>query len=188
MNMLDIPDEVFEIGLLNRDYHARLLQALDKWTSVAGIPPQFVWSKLSTYCNNKDIAWVKKLRDDNFHGVVYVGKPDELQIENRMMAIVGACLRNYLDARFIPLQTVLQLLKDEDMDNPSVVLVPNFCDVTAKDKKMVTSVQSSILLGWLYSRLSKNLKTVMYVGSMEAVIHSYGPTMWSHLKTHYTLM
>jgi hypothetical protein len=188
MNLLEIPDEVFEIGLLDREYHARLLQGLEKWTAIAGIPPRFVWSKLSTYCTAKDVAWVKKLRRDDFRGVVYTGNPENLQIENMMMAITGACLRNYMDARFMTVQSILQQLKDETMDNPTVVLIPNFCDVMASDKKLLTSVHSAVLLGWLYSRLSKNLKTIMYVGSMEAVIHMYGKTMWNHLKSQYVVL
>lgn len=188
MTMYNVPDEAYEIGLLNREYHARLFQQLDKWASIAGVSPNYVWTKMSTVCTDNDIKWVKRFKKTDWHGLVYVGEPATLNIAEKMMTMVGCCLRNYVDGRFMTLQTIIQLLKDDEMPEPTIVFVPNFCDLMARDKKLVTSVQSSALLGWLYSRLSKGQKTIMYIGSMDAVRHCYGASMAAHLASQYVLI
>ena len=183
-----VPEEVFEIGILDRDYHDRLLTGLDKWTEIAGIPEEFVWSKLSRYCKDEDLAWVRELREDKSHGMIYTG---DSNVEMKMMAITGACLRNYIDARFMTVQQVLSRLMDDDMPDASVVLIPNFCmeGVAGSDGSgSVLPWQSAKLLGWLYSRLAKGLKTVLYVSSMKTLEKHYGEAMAKHLKNHYVIV
>lgn len=182
-----IPEEVFEIGILNREYHDRLLADLKRFAAKAGIPPDFVWSKLSQYCTDADMAWVRGMRDGNDHGLIYEGTEFHVPVEDKMMAIAGACLRNYIDARVMTVQDVLNRLKDDNMPAPTLILVPNFC-MSKDDVNSVAPWQAAALLGWLYSRLAKNLKTVLYVGSMPTLEKAYGEAMARHLKAHYTII
>lgn len=185
--MLTIPDEIFEIGILNREYHERLLMDLPRYARVAGIPPHFVWAKMSQYCTDDDVQWIKAMRGGTSLGLIYVGAKFPVPVEDKMMAIVGLCMRNYIDARFMPVQTVLSNLKDGDMPSPTLVLVPNFC-MSKGDVSGVMSWQGEALLGWLYSRMSQNKKTVLYVGDMDHLSATYGESMAKHLRSHYTLI
>lgn len=181
-----IPDEVYDIGILNRKYHARLLQGIEHWAGIAGVPPHFIWSKLSQYCTDEDVAWVKNLKKGYDHGLVYTGKYT-MPIEDKMAAIVGACLRNYVDARFMTVQQVLSRLKSDTMPSPTVVLVPNFC-LAKEDTNNVAPWEAASILGWLYSRLAKNLKTVLYASDMKTVTEVYGSSMTKHLSAHYKII
>lgn len=185
--MLNIPDEVFEIGILNKDYHERLLADLHKYAAIAGIPVEFVWSKLSAYCTDQDLEWVRRMREGQDHGLIYEGTNFEVPIADKMMAITGACLRNYIDARFITVQDILQQLKDHTIKSPTLVLVPNFC-MSKEEASSIAPWQAADLLGWLYSRMARDLKTVLYVGSMATLEKNYGEAMASHLKAHYSII
>lgn len=185
--MLNIPDEVFEIGILNREYHERLLADLNKYAGIAGIPKEFVWAKLSAYCTDKDVEWVRRMREGKDHGLVYEGSGFSVPIADKMMAITGACLRNYIDARFMTVQDVLEQLKNGTMRSPTMVLVPNFC-MPKDEASSVAPWQAASLLGWLYSRMAHDLKTVLYVGDMATLEKNYGEAMASHLRHHYTFL
>ena len=184
--MIEVPKEVFEIGILKKDYHERLLADLDRVASQAGIPAPFVWSKLSQYCNEADVAWVKALKHGKDNGMAYIGE-FENPIEDRMMAITGACLRNYVDARLMSVQEVLSRLKSDNMPHPTVLLIPNFC-LDKKEGGDIPAWQVSGLLGMLYARLARGLKTVVHVGSMEALQKYYGEAFYKHITAHYKLV
>lgn len=183
--VIQVPEEAFELGILKKDFHARLLADLKRFAAQAGIPPEYVWSRLSQYCTGADLTWVRKMREGKDHGLIYVGTNFAQPIEDKMMAIAGACLRNYIDARVMTVQDVLNRLKNDTMPAPTLVLVPNFC-MSKDDAQGVAPWEAGALLGWLYSRLARNLKTVLYVGSMEALQIAYGDSMHKHLLAHYS--
>lgn len=184
--MVKVPEEAFDAGVLDRDYHARLIAGLPKWAGKAGIPMEFVWTKLSKYCSKEEIEWVKGMRQSKDHGLVYTGT-FSVPIEDKMMAIAAACLRNYVDARFMSVQQVIARLKEDDMPECSVVLVPNFC-MSKDDTSNVAPWEAAALLGWLYSRLARGQKTVLYVGDMKKLEAAYGESMARHIKSHYTIV
>lgn len=182
-----IPPDVFAQGLLDKTYHERLIADLPRLASKAGIPPAFVWSRLSDYCSAKDLAWVRNLRDHYDQGLIYSGTNFSIPVEDKMMAIAGACLRNYINAKVVTVQSVIMRLKNDDMPSPTVILVPNFC-MAKEDVSSVAPWEAASLLGWLYSRLAQNQKTVLYVGNMKTLEAVYGEAMARHLKAHYTII
>jgi len=186
MAKVSVPEEAFEIGILNREYHARLLLNLETHAANAGIPPEFVWSKMSKYCTPEEVTWVRRMRVEKDHGLCYRGV-FPVPIEDKMMAVTGACLRNYIDARMMTVQEVLHYLKAGDMPSPTVLLIPNFC-LDKGEGGDIAQWQSSSLLGLLYSRLAKNLKTVLYIGSEAALEKHYGEAFAKHIRSHYTMI
>jgi hypothetical protein len=183
-----VPEEAFTSGILNKEYHDRLLVDIDGITDVAGIPPEYLWTRLSEVCQEADIEWVKSIKKHNDHGLALVnsgakkGKP----VTDRMMAITGACLRNYIDARVMPLQSVLAALKEDNMPMPSILLIPNFC-LGNNDGGNIPAWQVSSLLGMLYSRLAKDLKTVVYIESLSGLEKSYGESFRHHIESHFSI-
>lgn len=187
---VEIPESVFEIGILNKEYHDRLIADLERIAERAGIPPHFVWSKLSAYCTEEDVQWVRAMRKGTQHGLAYVGgkgKKFNVPVEDKMMAITGACLRNYIDARMMAVQEVIAALKEDAMPRPTVLLIPNFC-LDRGDGGNIAQWEISSLLGLLYTRLAQNLKTVIYLGSMQALEANYGEAFKTHIQAHYHLI
>lgn len=184
--MLQIPQEAFSAGLLSKSFHDRLIADLPQLSAKAGIPPKFVWAPLSQYCQSDDLAWVRSIRDDETAGLAYIGKTNPT-VETKMMAITGACMRNYIDARLMTVQDVLSRLKADNMPSPTVLLVPNFCLDKAEGGD-IPSWQVSSLLGLLYGRMAKGLKTVLYCGSLAALEKSYGQPFREHIESHYTIV
>lgn len=187
MSVMLIPEAAFESKLLDRDYHDRLIANLKTHAMQAGIPPSYVWTRLSKYCSAVEMDWVRNMRHSEDNGLVFSGTEFNVPVEDKMMAITGACLRNYIDARVMTVQELLGRLKNDDPPGHTLVLVPNFC-MAKDDKSSVAPWQAASLLGWLYSRLSNNQKAVLYVGSIKTLEEVYGEAMARHIKSHYSFI
>lgn len=182
-----VPDSVFDAGILDREYHGRLLADLDRLSKKAGIPAQYVWSRLADYCSEDEIQWVRKARSEEDHGLIITTSPDAAPVECKMMAMTGAFLRNYINARMLTVQEVVAMMKGASQQPLSVALVPNFC-MAKSDTVSVAPWESASLLSWLYSRLVDGQKTVLYIASMKHLEVVYGEAMTKHLKTHYRIV
>lgn len=181
------PQEAYDSGLLNVDYHERLIANLDAVVRKAGVPHNVVWTRLSAHCaKGQDYDWAVNLRSTLDGGLVYSLK-SQVDAENRMKAIVGLSLRNYTDARIMSVQEVLRRLKEDGFEGqPTVLLIPNF-SLSASDSGEVASWQVPELLGMLIDRATSGQKTIVYVSSMTVLEQQYGPTMREHLETYYAL-
>lgn len=187
---IQIPDQVFQSGLLDKTYHDRLLADLERITQLAGIPPEYVWTRLSDYCPAEEGQWLRTIKKGPHIGLAFVGgkgKKFSPPVEDKMMAMTGACLRNYIDARMMPVQEVIHALKADTMPWPTVLLIPNFC-LDKGDGGNIAQWEISSLLGLLYSRMARNLKTILYVGSMTALEANYGEAFKAHIQAHYQLI
>lgn len=190
MKIADVPADVVELNIINEQFHARLLANIDEIAKVAGIPVPMVWARLSQYCTEQDMTWFTRMKVEKESGVVYVGvgsKAGSVPVEDRMMALAGAFLRNYIDARVMIVQDVVIRLKKDEMPSPTVLLIPNFC-LAKYDGGGVAQWEVSSLLGLLYSRLAKGLKTVLYVSSMADLESQYGTPFVRHIETHYVIV
>lgn len=182
-----VPDSVFESKILDREYHGRLIADLERLSRKAGIPAQYVWSRLSDYCSEEEIAWVRKMRSEEDHGLIITSSSAQVPVECKMMAMVGAFLRNYINARMLSVQEVVAMVKNSGAVPPTVALVPNF-SMAKSEAASVAPWDSALLLSWLYSRLVDGQKTVLFVGSMKTLEEVYGEAMLKHLKTHYRIL
>jgi len=186
VNTSFIPAAAFKSGLLDRDYHERLLSDLPQLVAKAGVPMHAVWSRLSDYCTAEEIAWVRDLRCTPDNGIVFYGDHFAVPVEDKMVAIAGVCLRNYTDARLMPVQEVIRRLKDDDMPTPSVLLIPNFCLPKDGGGDMPTW-ETTHLMGLLINRMGKGLKTILYCSSLETAEKQYGKAFRAHLESGYAL-
>jgi hypothetical protein len=186
MQLSQVPQEVFDTGLMSRDVHDRLLVNLERIVRKAGVPVQAVFTRLSEFCEKEtDYEWVRNLRSPEDAGLVYIGKIG-VPVDAKMRAIVGACLRNYTDARMMTVQDVIKQCKDDTMPEPTVLLIPNFC-VDKNDGGDIASWDVSNLLGLLISRLQAGQKTVLHISSWTALEKQYGSSFKEHLEAHYCL-
>ncbi len=177
---------VYKPGVLKVDEHYRLVLDLQSYAEKANIPALYIYTSMKNYCGEVECDWVRSLTkhaEEGIAGLVYTGPIPH--VEDRMMAIAGACLRNYIAAQVMPLQEVVERMKTNSMPVPRVLLIPNF--FLKKDGGGdIPSWQVSSLLGLLYARFAKGLQTVLYVQNMHNLGETYGVSFTSHITGHYT--
>ena len=93
----------YDPGILIPAEHMRLVEDMDQISSQANIPRTYIYRyRASEYCGQDEIEWVTKirtLRNQGLAGMCYTG--EVVNIEDRMLAIGGVLIRNFVDARII---------------------------------------------------------------------------------------
>jgi hypothetical protein len=158
--------------VLNKEVHAGLLADLDGISETAGVQPRFLRSSMTEYCGAAETDWVthfKQYRADGVPGLMLDGvqKPD-----TRCQAITAALLRNFIDARVMPLNQVLELQKTGDMPLPSVLVIPNLYILLPG--KGLPPWQVQAIYDVLLHRAVRSAPTVVYVQDKDEMAKVYG--------------
>ncbi len=171
-------------GILDKTTHEMLLADLSHWSRQAGIPEKFVFSSTSDYLDSKaEFDYVTNIMDPDAEpiGMVYTGKIEGASINDRMMSIAGVCLRNYINAKVMTVQDVVDSLKEGSMPSPSVLLIPNFF-LSSDNGGRIAAWQVSGLLGLLYKRQQEGKQTVLYVSDTKELEAEYGASFMEHIN------
>ncbi len=179
-----LKEQAIESGLIDVDVHEMLLADIQGVIRQANIPERFVWTSIHEYCNEDEIDYVATLADKNAEaiGMVYVGNIEGASVNDRMMAIAGTCLRNYINAKVMTVQDVIHALKNDSMpSNVSVLLIPNFF-IGKKEGGHIADWEISALLGMLYKRQQEEKQTIIYVSDKKALEAEYGKTFIDHMN------
>lgn len=171
-------------SVLDKQVHERLILDLPHVCEVAGVPPRYVHQSMKTVCHAQEIDWVANYnqnRVEGIGGVVLTGAASE----DRGMAITGALLRNFIDARFITLNQLIDGVSKGDVPDPSVMVIPNLFVVTPG--KGLTSWQIQSLYDVLLARYTASKPTVVYVQSMNGLADAYGKLIHDHLQNHFVI-
>lgn len=175
----------YAAGILVPEVHAQLVESMEGYCQVANIPDAFVYRiRMDKYCSADEINYVKtykRTRRVGIAGFMYAGR--SVGVDERMMAMTGAFLRNYIDARLMTIQQVTQKLKEGEDVDASVVLIPNFVSSSARSKPpgwVVDSIQ-----GWLLSRYARQRPIVAYIKSMVALRASWGDVVRDHFANRF---
>ena len=170
-------------GLIDESAHEMLLGDLSHWVRQAGIPERYVFSSLHETCDKPaEIDYITSMLDPDEEsiGMVYLGKVGGASINDRMMSIAGVCLRNYVNAKVMTVQDVIEALKEGHMPSPTVLLIPNFF-LSSDNGGRIPEWQVSGLLGLLYKRQQEGKQTVLYASSMKELESEYGASFTEHL-------
>lgn len=186
MKMTAVPPEAFTSKLLDKDHHERLILDIEKLALVAGVPPSVIWSRASSFCTPDEVNWLRHIRSTEDAGLAFMGKGFASSVSDKMLAMVGVFLRNYTDARLMPVQDVLSLLKSGDMPACTVLLIPNFC-MEKDNAGDIASWEVSTLMGLLLSRSNRGLKTILYAPSMTTLEKQYGNSIREHIEDRYAI-
>lgn len=177
-------NQAYESGVLSPSVHSRLVQNMEHFARRANINETHVLYKMSKFsCTKPEIDYVKSLKRqvaDGNYGLVYLGKETK-PVLTRMMAVAGACLRNFVDAKVVVMQELLKDLKAGSPPDVSVLLIPNFF-INRSEGGKIAEWDIPELLGLLYTRMAKGQQTFVYVSDFEALVKAYGEPMAMHLK------
>ncbi len=177
--------------LIDEVQHIQLLSDIAGYTRTAGIPEHYVWTSATTYCGAAELEYINNIkksltdRDGLNIGMVYVGDVDGAAINERMMSIAGVCLRNYINAKVMTVQAVIDALKQGTMpSNVSVLLIPNFFS-SRKSGGRIAEWEVANLLGLLYQRQQDGKHTVLHVSNMKELAMEYGESFEKHLQSKF---
>lgn len=180
--MTALEHKAYATGVLKPEVHHLLVKNLPRLASTANIPESMVLHKMSDFqCSLDEIKYVKKIRvhaEKGIYGAAYLGASNSFP--TRMMAVAGACLRNFIDAKVMTLQEVLEEQQNGSMPEPKVLLIPNFF-VAKSDGGKIADWHIAHLLGLLLSRMTKQLQTVVAVSDLNLMSKTYGEPIAQHI-------
>src|SRR5271167_4407469 len=94
--------QAYDDGVLDRAVHSRLVQNLPGFAARAGIQDIYILQKISAHgCTDVDIGYVRTIKRaaaSGVYGMRYVGA-QTVPVLPRMLAVAGACIRNFVEAR-----------------------------------------------------------------------------------------
>ena len=175
MTMLAV--DPYASKVLVKEVHDRLVADIDNFARDAGIQKHWIWTSLKGIASNAEITYGRQFKQHQVSGAVsglaYVGRDDELVVDDRMAALAGFLLRNFVRAKLMTLSAVLDAAKDGYISDATCLLVPNFF-MSKKEGGGLPGWQVNLLLDLLTARKVHGLQTVIYVSDMDAMAQEYG--------------
>lgn len=178
---------VKEKSILSKEHHARLLQDIASVVATARIPEYMLHRPMAAYCTKAMVDWVKAYPEymaSGSGGMCITGNVKG--VATQMQAIAAAFLRNYKDARVIPIHNLLK--PDEDPENPTVLLIPDFFLKSVSGRAAFTNWQIRELYGMILDRYVSRRATILYVQDMKRLDDEYGDAMADLINSHWTLV
>lgn len=164
-------------GVIKEDKHGRLIPDIEHYARGAGIHPQFIYRKAANWCSESELDWLRGLptMEHTMMGGYYTGYPAGTSIDVRMMAMAGALVRNFIPAKVVTVDEVLEGVKGD------VWFLPDFF------------LEGAALPGWkaqeLLQRLHKHFaamnRAVLYVESMSKMKGAYGAAIHRFVEQHF---
>ena len=179
----------YATGVLDPEEHDRMVADLAKIARDANLRPEWIWAKIDLHCTAGEIAWVRRFP---FHshegraGLCLVGRHPEPGVEDRMAALAGTLVRNFVRARLMTVNQVITAVDDGRPPEMSCLLVPNF--FLGKTEAALPAWRLALLLDALLHRKLRGLQTVLYVTDLVALGKAYGMALRQHLEAHYQLL
>jgi hypothetical protein len=189
MMMMTHATDPYATKVLFPEHHARLVQGLPGYAQDAGIQAHWVWTPLADHVGDIECSYLKKFpilrAAGQVNGLVLTRKTVEADPFEHMSALTGAFVRNFIRARLMTLQSVLQQLKDGDHIEATVLLIPNFFH-SKEEGGSILQWQATHLYDLLLQRAAKGVHTVLYATSIVEMGAVYG-TAFSRFVTQQYL-
>lgn len=167
--------------MLDPNRHARIIADRENLCATAGIQGRFLDESMGKYCSDQEVQWVVKFwknRKAGILGMVMNGLPKP---DSRCQAIAGAFIRNYIDARVMPLNTIIDLQQEKDLPSPTVLLIPNLFIV--QTGKALPPWRIQIIHDILIARSLREKLTVVYVEDLDGLRKAYGKPFYEFLES-----
>jgi hypothetical protein len=181
-HIVETTSTVETTSMLDAVEHKRIISDMEHVLTTANLPEKYLHESMIPHCHSTEVNWVRNFRAfrKTHAGLIIIGGDDP---ETRCHAICGALIRNFIDARIITLNTVIENMDTGDIPNPTVLIMPNlFVEMHGKG---LTSWQTQGMYDVFLARYSSRRPSIMYVQSMEKLEKAYGSVFAGHLNTHY---
>ena len=177
-------------GVLQKNVHARIVADLPNIAAEASIRPEMIYTPLAQVCGEHEVEWVRRFKHHvaaGSAGLCLVGTDPSPDVETRMAAIAGALLRNWVRARVMTVNTLLELVEDKQTPDHTCLCIPNFMSQKVKQGG-TAGWKIDNLLDALVQRQVRSLATVIYVPDMSAMVVEYGKGFKHHIETHFEVV
>lgn len=175
-----------EPSVLDAKEHSRIIADFERVCTTAGIQGHFLYESMTKYCSPGEVDWVKRFWFYLAEGVPGLLLHGVKRPDTRCQSIAAALVRNYVDARVIPLNTLIESTLDGGVPPmPTVLLIPNL--YLSALGKAVPSWRVQVMYDLLLERSTKNKVTVVYVENLPGLIRMYGEPFHDFLS-RFTLV
>lgn len=177
-------EAVLENTVLDSVKHSRLLSDMTGVCTLANIPPSYVKSSMKGVCSPKEVDWVRRfnaLREAGLGGIVLSGVSNS---QARCLAIGGALIRNFIDARVLSLAAMIE--SKSDVPNPTVLVMPNF--YLKSVTKSNTAWKGQVMYDTLMSRMVASRPTVLVIEDFESMTQEYGMMVRELLTSNFWIV
>lgn len=160
-------------GLLDAKEHSRILADFERVCTTAGIQGHFLYESMTKHCGPVEVDWVKKFWHYKAQGVPGLVLQGVTRPDTRCQSIAAALVRNYVDARVIPLNSLLDsTMNGNHPPSPTVLLVPNlFMSAMGKN---IPAWRVQTMYDLLLERATKSKPTVVYIEDLKGLVGIYG--------------
>ncbi len=184
MNKFLTPSEIYQKGCLTPEKHRALVERFDTYALVSGLGGgnrRFIWEPLPEMTKLELDALKKARRLPEFgkYGVLYVGGNSSLVV-NRLMSITGCFVRNFVDARYVTIETAMKMFKAEGSVSGEVVCIPN---LYAKGSSL--GWQKGMMYDFLLHQMAEGKLIFAYAQDLEGVAFEYGQPAANHLLERF---
>ena len=170
------------LSILDPVEHRRVLDDFDNVCLTAGVLPKYVHQSATLYCGPKEIDWIRNFHENRNSSAGLFIEGVEKSVD-RCMAISGALIRNFIDARVMPMNTVLE---SKSAAEPTCLLIPNFCiDLHGKN---FAAHELQDLYDVLVQRFILGRPTVLCAESYVRMAEAYGAMMAQHIKNNFKII
>lgn len=165
--------------------HERLIADLDTVCAISNVPRSYIHKSMLTVCQKVEVDWVThfhQYREQGCGGLLLLGVGKAM---DRCLSISAALLRNFIDARVVVTNTIIEQKQASALVEPTVIVIPNLFVSTKGNAH--TSWQIQLMFDMLLSRLAANKPTVMYVQDEAELEAAYGTLFLEHLRSNYMI-
>ena len=161
---------------------AGLIADLPRICKLANVHPEFVRRSSKPFLTAPELDWICRVPEHRRagRGLVLTGV-QQVSPDLKFQAMAGVLLRNYTDARFMTVHTLLSLLEDGERPAPTVLLIPNLFG--ASQSKLVHE-----LYDFFINRRCGGKVTAVYVEDLAKMERAFGWLFAQHLKDNYEII
>lgn len=169
-------------GCLDPVYHARLIEMLYDVSRQARVKEQYITTSASEWCSPAELGWLQAFQMDNISksGLVVVNRRNSINV---MSAMVGALVRNYIDARVVMTHELI----DMEPREITAIAVPNFY-LHSINAGSVAKWEAPMILEWLWARYSAGRKNILFVENLASMRNEYGTAISDFLLENYVIL
>jgi hypothetical protein len=177
----------WQTGVLDKKVHAPLIQSRQKVATRAGLGERhmhWIWDELPDSVGTGERDWMKTViarQERPRMGFVFEGK--EKPALEIMRAMTGALVRNFKDARIMPVSQIVQTVFDREDVEATVLFLPDAC-VPEVIHGLQPNARSAVVQ-LIADRIRQREPVCFYAPSETAIVQSLGDRIRDLMKGEF---
>jgi hypothetical protein len=171
--------------VLSEKHHSRIIADKDNLCRIANIPVSWLDRTARSVCADGELDWLVRypFYKRQGKGLLLTGKHTPPP-ETKMMAMVAALVRNYIDARLATIHDVIETV-GKGTDEASVLFIPNLFQ--RQGPKGIHPYKMQMVYDLLLSRVVNGKVSVLYVEDLAKFGAEFGTVFQQHLEANYLI-